>query len=56
MGESCPLTKSVLDQAEEAAALAKDAFATGDLVTGIAALQLAAQLVQLARIRQGTRE
>ena len=48
--------RSILEQAEEAASLAKDAFATGDLVTGIAAIQLAAQLVQLARIRHKARE
>ena len=40
----------ILDQAQEAAELAREAFAMGDLVTGIAAITLAAQLVQLARI------
>lgn len=40
----------VLTQANEAAEIARQAFAAGDLVTGIAAIQLAAQLVQLARI------
>ena len=39
-----------LDRAQKAAELAREAFATGDLVTGIAAIMLAAQLVQLARI------
>jgi hypothetical protein len=39
-----------LAQAQEAADLARRAFDAGDLVTGIAALTLAAQLVQLARI------
>jgi hypothetical protein len=41
---------AILTQANEAAEVARDAFAAGDLVTSIAALQLAAQLVQLARI------
>ena len=40
----------ILTQAHEAAEVSREAFAAGDLVTGIAALQLAAQLVQLARI------
>jgi hypothetical protein len=40
----------VLKQSSAAAELAREAFAAGDLVTGIAALQLAAQLVRLARI------
>jgi hypothetical protein len=40
---------NALEQADEAIALAKDAFAAGDMVTGIAALQLAAQLTQIAR-------
>jgi hypothetical protein len=42
--------RAILDQAKEATDLARDAFAMGDLVTGIAALQMAAQLVQIARI------
>jgi len=41
---------NVLAQASEAAEVARQAFEAGDLVTGIAALQLAAQLLQLARI------
>jgi len=41
----------LLEQADEAAELAKQAFAAGDAVTGIAALQLSAELVQLAKIR-----
>lgn len=41
--------KTILDQAEEAAELAQTAFATGDRVTGIAAIILAAQLLQLAK-------
>ena len=40
----------LLDQCDEATELARVAFAAGDLVTGIAATQLAAQLVQLARL------
>lgn len=43
-------TRTPLQQADEAAALARQAFANGDLVAGIAAISLAAQLVQLARI------
>lgn len=42
----------ILTQASEAAELARRAFTSGDLVTGIAAIQLAAQLVQLARIQE----
>jgi hypothetical protein len=42
----------VLTQAREATELARQAFAAGDLVAGIAAIQLAAQLVQLARIQE----
>jgi hypothetical protein len=41
---------TLLDQAQKAADLAREAFAAGDKVTAIAALTLAAQLVQLARI------
>lgn len=40
----------LLEQSGEAAAVAREAFAAGDVVTGIAAIQLAAQLVQLARL------
>jgi hypothetical protein len=40
----------VLTQAEEACDLARRAFAAEDVVTGIAAIALAAQLVYLARI------
>lgn len=47
-----PPRRTPLDQAEEAADLARQAFASGDLVIGIAAITLAAQLVQLARIRE----
>lgn len=39
----------LLHQASEAAEVARQAFAAGDMVTGIAAITLAAQLVQLAR-------
>jgi hypothetical protein len=42
--------RSVLDQAGEAADIARGAFAAGDLVLGIAAITTAAQLLQLARI------
>lgn len=44
--------KSVLEQAGEAASLAQEAFASGDPVTEIASPQLAAQLVQLVRLRE----
>ena len=40
----------LLEQSDAAAEIAKQAFAAGDMVTGIAAIQLAAQLVQLARL------
>ncbi len=43
--------RSPLDQASEATELAKLSFAAGDTVTGIAAITLAAQLVQLAKIQ-----
>ena len=39
-----------LEQAKEASDLAEKAFAAGDIVTGIAAISLAAQLVQLAKL------
>ena len=39
----------ILEQASEVAELARDAFASGDLVTGIASLVLAAELLQVAR-------
>jgi hypothetical protein len=45
-----PLTK-----AEEACEIARAAFAAGDLVTGIAAITVAAQLVELARIFEAWR-
>ena len=44
--------RTVLQQAEEASELAGRLFAAGDMVGGIAAIQLAAQLVQLARIQE----
>jgi len=44
--------RTVLEQAEEASELARKFFAAGDMVGGIAAIQLAAQLVQLARIQE----
>ena len=40
----------LLEQSEAASEVAREAFAAGDVVTGIAAIQLAAQLVQLARL------
>jgi hypothetical protein len=40
----------ILDQSDAAAEVAREAFAAGDVVTGIAAIQLAAQLVQIARL------
>ena len=42
-----PIILSQIDKANE---VAKEAFAAGDKVTGAAALVLAAQLLQLARI------
>lgn len=41
---------TILEQADEAIALAIEASIAGDWVTLIAALQLAAELVQLARL------
>lgn len=46
--------KTPLQQAEEATSIAREAFGYGDLVTGIAAITLAAQLVQLARLTAQT--
>lgn len=43
---------SVLDKAGEATDIAKMAFANGELVHGIAALQLGAQLIQLAKLQE----
>lgn len=43
-------TLRTLEQAQEAADLAQQAFASGDIVVAIAAITLAAQLVQLAKI------
>jgi hypothetical protein len=40
----------ILEQADEAAEVARLAFDAGDLATGIAAISLASQLVQLARL------
>ena len=40
----------LLEQSDAAAEVAREAFAAGDTVTGIAAIQLAAQLVQLASL------
>ena len=37
------------EQIDEAAEISSRAFAAGDVVTGIAAIQLAAQLVQIMR-------
>lgn len=45
-----PTQRTPLQQAQEATDLARQAFASGDIVYGIAAITLAAQLVQLARI------
>ena len=44
----------LLEKADEASMVALEAFAAGDMVTGIAAIQLAAQLLQLARIWERT--
>lgn len=48
--------RTPIEQAAEATDLAEKAFAIGDRVTGIAAIQLAAQLVQLAKIQQGWKQ
>ena len=40
----------LLKQSHTATEVAREAFAAGDFVTGIAAIQLAAQLIQLARL------
>lgn len=45
--------KRLLEQSEAAANVANEAFAAGDVVTGIAAIKLAAQLVQIARLLDG---
>ena len=42
----------LLEQSSQAAEVAREAFAAGDIATGIAAIQLAAQLVQLARLSE----
>jgi hypothetical protein len=42
----------MIEQIDEAIELARAAFASGDTVTGIAAITLAAQLLQLARITE----
>ena len=42
--------RSLLDQAQEAAEIAAAAFAQGNPVVGIAGVQLAADLVRLAKI------
>jgi hypothetical protein len=44
------MSEKLLRQSDDAAEIARNAFAAGDLATGIAAIQLAAQLVQLARL------
>ncbi len=44
--------KTPLEQAEEATELARKFFDAGDMVGGIAAIQVAAQMVQLARIQE----
>lgn len=53
MPAEIPTTRRTpLQQAEEASELARTSFAAGDVIGGIAAIQLAAQLVQLARIQE----
>lgn len=46
--------RPLLDQAQEASEIARDAFAAGRPAIGIAAVVLAAQLVQLARLTGGS--
>jgi hypothetical protein len=46
----------LMEQFDAAAEVAREAFAAGDKVTGIAAIQLAAQLVQIARLLGSERE
>ena len=45
--------RPLLDQVDEATDVAQQALDAGDLVTFCAAIQLAAQLLQLARIWEG---
>ena len=54
MSEAPKREPAILEQAGQASDLAADAFATGDVVTGIAAIALAAQLVQLAKLQERT--
>ena len=42
--------RTPLQQAQEATELAQEAFANGDNVYGIAALSLASQLIELAKL------
>ena len=49
------MIERLLEQASEAAEVAREAFAAGDNVVGIAAIKLAAQLLQLARIQEKIR-
>lgn len=46
--------RTALDQAREATALARAAFAAGDRVTGIAATKLAAELLLIERLLRAT--
>ena len=46
----------LLKYCDMAGEVAREAFAAGDLVTGIAAVQLAAQLIQLARLKESSAE
>lgn len=49
-GEPAKAPRSLVEQAGEAAEVAKGAFAAGDAVVGAVAIVLAAQLLQLARL------
>lgn len=52
MSETVHQPRSVLQQASEVIELAHLAFDRGNLVGGLAAIKLAAQLVQLAKIQR----
>jgi len=44
--------RSLFEQIDDANAVARDAFAAGDVVTGIGAVTLAAHLVRLAKLQE----
>lgn len=44
--------RTIMEQIDEVSDIAREAFAVGNNVTGIAATKLAAQLVQIARLME----